>query len=97
MSHYNVLFQSVGTGRDSPQETSFFPFPEWEDEFKTLIFEKREFNFTQVYNVGFSFFSYSSLLSHFEAGTNELIEEKNKPEIKVFLPKCQRRALVLAE
>lgn len=56
MSHYNVLFQSVGTGRDSPQETSFFPFPEWEDEFKTLIFETREFNFTQVCNAGFSFF-----------------------------------------
>lgn len=76
MSHYNVLFQSVGTGRDRPQKTSFLPFPEWEDEFKTLIFEKREFNSTQVCNVGYSFFSYSSLLSHFEAGTDELIEIK---------------------
>lgn len=32
------------------------PFQNWEDEFKTLIFEKREFNFTQVCNVKFSFF-----------------------------------------
>lgn len=41
MSPCNVLFQSVGTGKGCLQETCSFPFPEWEDEFKTLTFKRQ--------------------------------------------------------
>lgn len=57
MSRCNVLFQSVGTGRPCPWETCSFPFSEWEDEFKTLIFRKENSVLFYVCNVEFHFFS----------------------------------------